>query len=445
MSPEQILGKVSEIDGRADVYGLGATLYEVLAGQPLFQKDGVPGLLRAVLHERPEPLRTRRPDLRADFDNVVMKALEKEKNDRYTTATEMRTELLRLAAGDAVVGRPVSAATHAVRRSSRFLPLAAVLLLAAVAGGMWLVSSAKDSAREELVAQRETAPVPLSIHCTPGATVRIDDEVVGETPLTVDVTPGEHEVVLSQKGFVERREQLTVKPGLGLDLERVLIADDPADPEALQRVAQSLGVDMEVSEEGGLFRLGGTRVNRFDEVVVASGAAPVLRVRAVDALPESGELRIMAGERTLFTTTDLGTAADGELVLPPEVLDALAGGEDVQWGVRTADAEPSYAVLTLVEEARRGAPGGSKGEPATGIVREGIARAASDKETILRGFLAARRKAEAHPDDAELWETVKEALEKLQLQTSAPWTEAQRHVVRIRQQVVESEPPRESE
>ncbi|MHC5011427.1 MAG: serine/threonine-protein kinase, partial [Planctomycetota bacterium] len=90
MSPEQMLGKRDAIDGRSDVYGLGATLYEVLAGQPVFKTDDVRALLKLVISERPVPLRRVAPHVPEGCDYIAMKALEKRRQDRYQTAAAMR-------------------------------------------------------------------------------------------------------------------------------------------------------------------------------------------------------------------------------------------------------------------------------------------------------------------------------------------------------------------
>src|SRR6185295_4703906 len=113
---EQMLGRASEIDGRADVYGLGAAMYEVFVGRPLFQFDDVSSALRMILREQPEKPRSIRPELPEALENILLKCLEKRKEDRYQDAAALRDDLLNLAEGRKVVGRPVSEVEHGLRR-----------------------------------------------------------------------------------------------------------------------------------------------------------------------------------------------------------------------------------------------------------------------------------------------------------------------------------------
>jgi len=130
MSPEQLVGNHEHLDGRTDVYGLGATLYEVLAGQPMFdRRDSRDSrdprdLMRLILDERPPALETRREDIPPALNNIVMKAIEKRRDDRYPTAAALRDDLLALSRGEAVRGRPVSRTRELLRKLRRRRPYA---------------------------------------------------------------------------------------------------------------------------------------------------------------------------------------------------------------------------------------------------------------------------------------------------------------------------------
>ncbi len=93
MSPEQIRGE--EIDGRADVYSLGAILYEMLTGRMVFDATSLMALLSKHLLDQPEPPSRRRPDLRlsAELDELVMSCLAKEPRAR-PASMERVTELV---------------------------------------------------------------------------------------------------------------------------------------------------------------------------------------------------------------------------------------------------------------------------------------------------------------------------------------------------------------
>jgi serine/threonine-protein kinase len=84
MSPEQALGKNSELDARTDIFSLGCMLYEMLSGKPPFDGGGSTlAVVYRIVHERPAPLATRCPDLPAHILAAVDKALEKDPKERF--------------------------------------------------------------------------------------------------------------------------------------------------------------------------------------------------------------------------------------------------------------------------------------------------------------------------------------------------------------------------
>ncbi|MEM9659830.1 MAG: serine/threonine-protein kinase, partial [Planctomycetota bacterium] len=89
MSPEQALGQRKIVDHRADVYSLGATLYEALALQPPFASDDRRELLRVIADSAPAPLEKLVAKIPADLTTIVGKAMEKEPGDRYQTAADL--------------------------------------------------------------------------------------------------------------------------------------------------------------------------------------------------------------------------------------------------------------------------------------------------------------------------------------------------------------------
>ncbi len=91
MSPEQALSE--PLDGRSDLFSLGAVLYELLTGVRLFQREGHLALLKAVTEETILPPSMRRPEIPPEIESVVMRALSRQKGERYQTAQEMRRDL----------------------------------------------------------------------------------------------------------------------------------------------------------------------------------------------------------------------------------------------------------------------------------------------------------------------------------------------------------------
>jgi Protein kinase domain len=87
MSPEQACGQ--PVDHRTDVYALGATLYESLAGEVPYPRDSQPARLLAKISEPPPSLTAAAPDLGTAFDAVISRSMAREPGDRYATAGEL--------------------------------------------------------------------------------------------------------------------------------------------------------------------------------------------------------------------------------------------------------------------------------------------------------------------------------------------------------------------
>jgi serine/threonine protein kinase len=95
MSPEQALGKRAVIDHRTDIYSLGVTLYELLTLQPAFAGKDRHELLQQVALEEPASLRRLKKAIPTELETIVLKAMEKDPQDRYATAKEVADDLRR--------------------------------------------------------------------------------------------------------------------------------------------------------------------------------------------------------------------------------------------------------------------------------------------------------------------------------------------------------------
>ena len=187
VSPEQIDTQIKDIDTRTDVYSLGVILYELLCGQLPFETGKSVSLEEWLRQQREnEPPRpsarfvsardtadavaaARRRDpkgllrqLRGDLDSITIKAIEKERDRRYGTPSELAADLRRFLADEPVIARPVSA-VYQIRKFVRRNRVAAavgavVTLLAVVASGAGLIALRKEreaefQTREALQAQ----------------------------------------------------------------------------------------------------------------------------------------------------------------------------------------------------------------------------------------------------------------------------------------------------
>jgi tetratricopeptide (TPR) repeat protein len=94
MSPEQVAGK--PLDARTDLFSFGVTLYEMASGRLPFDRETTGATFGAILHEGAELPSQWNPQLPPQFDEIICKALEKDRNLRYQHASEMRTDLQRL-------------------------------------------------------------------------------------------------------------------------------------------------------------------------------------------------------------------------------------------------------------------------------------------------------------------------------------------------------------
>ena len=106
MSPEQARGE--HLDERADVYSLGATMYEVLTGSSPFQGTNLLELLRKVGSEEPQKPRKLNPRIHRDLETIILKCLEKDRERRYENARELAEDLGRFLVSDPIVARPPS-------------------------------------------------------------------------------------------------------------------------------------------------------------------------------------------------------------------------------------------------------------------------------------------------------------------------------------------------
>lgn len=174
MAPEQVTG-ATPVDFRADIYGLGATLYAVLAGRPPFRNTPSPktgkrvgqdlpeaategemhpgDLLRRVLEHNPRSLAAEVPGLPKDLAIVVAKAMEKEPTRRYATVEAFADDLERVLRGEAIQARAMGWAERGgrwVRRNP--IPARAVFagVLAMFAAGVFVAWNSRRTALEAL-------------------------------------------------------------------------------------------------------------------------------------------------------------------------------------------------------------------------------------------------------------------------------------------------------
>jgi serine/threonine-protein kinase len=219
LSPEQARGET--VDARSDVYATGCVLYELLTGHPPFVGDNPVSVAYQHVREDPLPPSESNRDVPPDIDAVVLKALAKNRMNRYQSAGEMRGDLLRAAAGRPVLATPVMRAEERMpvdpppprvvgnrntgqfarvspqqRQSSPWLLISLVVLgvlaLAALGTGLYLANRTPQSVVPPLVGQTQSQADVLLIQAKlRGAPTPVfDSACVKDTVVSQDTPQG---------------------------------------------------------------------------------------------------------------------------------------------------------------------------------------------------------------------------------------------------------------
>jgi serine/threonine-protein kinase len=160
-APEQAKGDTKNVGPPADIYALGAILYECLTGRPPFRAATSAETFHQVIHQEPAPVRALNPAVPPDLETVCLKCLQKDAGRRYSSAAALAEDLEAFLSGRPVQARPVGRLTKAWRWQKRNRALAAALALTVVAlvagvatSTAFALSSARNASRADADAQK---------------------------------------------------------------------------------------------------------------------------------------------------------------------------------------------------------------------------------------------------------------------------------------------------
>jgi tetratricopeptide (TPR) repeat protein/predicted Ser/Thr protein kinase len=265
MAPEQAGGECKHVGPAADVYALGAILYEMLTGRPPFLAASPLETVQQVLTSEPVPPSHLHPKLPRDLETICLKCLQKKPGQRYAGAEALADDLGRFLAGEPIRARPVGRIERAwrwCRRNPRIAVLTATLVAVVAAGFggvLWQWQRAENNAR---VADRRRGEAEDNFHLAQDAVQRCVRLVSENRQLSEPaLQPLRKELLESARQFCEqfvqaRRQDRNARFDLGsvlFDLANVNDAGGtPQQAVATLREAVDLGEALLREEPGNL-------------------------------------------------------------------------------------------------------------------------------------------------------------------------------------------------
>lgn len=196
MAPEQILGHLNKLDRRTDVYGMGATFYELLGGKPPFHGETSTDLLLKALNDDPVPLQKIEPSTPVDIDHIIMKCLEKEPQRRYESARALSEDLQRYIAGDPVQARGTTWRYRTIKRIRKHkmvaIPVSIAIVIIMVLVGVGIRMQFQARHREVLARQlgqdlEEIDNIMRSAYMMPPHDIRREKKMVQDRIREIEV------------------------------------------------------------------------------------------------------------------------------------------------------------------------------------------------------------------------------------------------------------------
>jgi len=228
MSPEQVRAK--ELDARTDLFSFGAVLYEMATGMLPFRGESSGVISKAILDAAPTPAVRLNPEMPAELERIINKALEKDRKLRYQSAAEMRADLQRLKR-DTTSGKVEAVAGPArARKLSGQRAVAIVLLILIGAATFAWLNPTPPPPRLLATTQLTRDGIPKSVAATDGSRLYIGGNELGSTYriVQVSITGGETSPIPTPfvnafpYGISPDRTQLLTASFVGSETENLL-------------------------------------------------------------------------------------------------------------------------------------------------------------------------------------------------------------------------------
>jgi len=188
MSPEQSLGK--DLDGRTDLFSFGVVLYEMVTRMLPFRGDTSAAIFNAILNKAPEPALRFNPQVPAELERIIHKALEKDREVRFQSAAELRADLKRLSR-DTSSGK-IDAAVPSAKGKSRWLwPVTIGSLIVVLAAAFAWLSSPPSPPRVLSTTQLTRDGIPKIGVVTDGSRLYISEAGANTQIVQVSTSGGE--------------------------------------------------------------------------------------------------------------------------------------------------------------------------------------------------------------------------------------------------------------